>query len=339
MTKKYAVGVDFGGTKVLSAVVNIETGEILASEKKKRKQAKEQDEVVSKICNTIDEALQEANVPISEILGIGIGAAGMTDRQNGILLAAANIGSTNVKLAEPLTQKYGVPVQLGNDVEVATLAEKSFGAGVNCDNFLCVFVGTGVGSGLVVNGSILRGHTGVAGEIGHTTLFPDGRQCGCGGHGCLEAYASRTAIAKAIVARIRRGEESVLANQIDESKGILRSKAIFQALSAGDKLAEDAVKQGAEFLGIGLTSSLTLLNPEKLILGGGLIESVPHYFETARDEIQKRILPITGSKLIIEKSVLGDYAGVVGSALLIVEQQQLNPEKFVSQEIEAVSTI
>lgn len=318
MTKKYAVGVDFGGTKVLSAVVNIETGEIVSSEKKKRKQAKEQEEVVNKICTTIDEALQESAVPLDQIAGIGIGAAGMVDRENGILLNAANIGSTNVKLSEPLSAKYGVPVRLGNDVEVATLAEKDFGAGVNCLNFLCVFVGTGVGSGVVIDGSIHRGHTGVAGEIGHTTLFPDGRQCGCGGHGCLEAYASRTAIAKAIVARIHRGEESMLAGQIDESKGILRSKAINQALSAGDKLVEDSVRQGAEFLGIGLTSALTLLNPEKLVLGGGVIESIPNYFEIARDEIQKRVLPITGSKLIIEKSVLGDYAGVVGSALLTV---------------------
>ena len=238
MPEKFAVGVDFGGTKISAGVVNLETGRLVGAAKKKTRQVHDELDVVKRIIAVVDESLSEANVDIKKIIGVGIGAAGMVNRQKGILLAAVNIGANDLPLTEPLSKHYNLPCKLGNDVEVATIGELKFGAGRNCDNFVCIFVGTGIGSGIVREGKLVRGATGTAGEIGHMVLFPDGKQCGCGSFGCLEAYASRTAVAKSILVDLNRGLDSVIRDKVDMTKGILRSKALAQAVQSGDELAD-----------------------------------------------------------------------------------------------------
>ena len=180
MPDNFAIGIDFGGTKVLAGVVNTKTGELIATSKKKTKQAGEQQQLMKRLSIVIDGAIEEAGIDASRIKGIGIGVAGMVDREKGILLSGVNIGANNLKIAEPLMEQYGIPVKLGNDVEVATLGEMHFGAGKKCENLVCVFVGTGIGSGIVHQGKIYHGASGTAGEIGHTVLFPEGRPCNCG---------------------------------------------------------------------------------------------------------------------------------------------------------------
>src|SRR5262249_19940305 len=161
-----------------------------------------------------------------QILGIGIGVAGMVNRQRGVLLAAANIGVNDIALAEPITHHYGVPCRISNDVEAATKAENTFGAGRDCESPVCGFIGTRSGGCIVSEGNIRLGATETAGELGHTVIVPEGKECGCGSHGCLETYASRTAIAKVILSQVQRGVDTVVRDKIDLSKGILRSKAI-----------------------------------------------------------------------------------------------------------------
>jgi glucokinase len=316
MPDKFAVGVDFGGTKISAGVVNLETGRLVSASKKKTRQVQEETDVVKRIISVIDESLNEANIDMKKIAGIGIGAAGMVNRQKGILLAAVNIGANDLPLTEPLSRYYGVPSKLGNDVEVATLGELTFGAGQGCDDFVCIFVGTGIGSGIVRNGKIIRGATGTAGEIGHMVLFPDGKQCGCGAFGCLEAYASRTAVAKNILVDLQRGIDSVIRDKVDMQKGILRSKAISQAILAGDELVTRAVTDCAQFMGIGLASVVNFYNPQRIILGGGLVEAVDLYLEVAEKEAKRRCLKIPSKKLEVVKAELGDYAGIIGAALL-----------------------
>jgi glucokinase len=316
MADSYSIGIDFGGTKVLAGVVNTKTGELIATSKKKTKQASEQQQLLRRLSVVIDEAVEEANIDFSRIKSIGIGVAGMVDREKGILLSGVNIGASNLKIAEPLFEQYGVPVKLGNDVEVATLGELHFGAGKKCNNFVCVFVGTGIGSGIVCDGKIYRGATGTAGEIGHTVLYPDGRPCNCGGHGCLEAYASRLAIARLVMAGLKRGAESSVAAEIDETKGFLRSRTLSQAVQDGDKLVTRAVMEAAKHLGTGLASVVNFFNPERIILGGGLVEEVGLYFNVAVEELQHRALPIPARSVNVKKAKLGDYAGIVGAAML-----------------------
>ena len=316
MSDRYSIGIDFGGTKILAGVVNTKTGKLVSTAKKKTKQANDQKEVMKRLESVVDEALDASGLDARQIDGIGIGAAGMVDRSKGILLAAANIGAYNLKLTEPLARHYGVPAVIGNDVEVATIGELHFGAGKGCDDFLCVFVGTGIGSGIVAGGALRRGATGTAGEIGHTVLFPDGRNCGCGGNGCLEAYASRTAIAKQIVGGIKRGRVSPIADKIDESKGILRSRVLSQAIADGDEVVTEAITDAARYLAIGLSSVVNFVNPGRIIVGGGLVEQVSLYFDVVVEELTNRCLPIPREGLDIRMTKLGDFAGITGAAVL-----------------------
>jgi glucokinase len=316
MGDKYAVGVDFGGTKISAGVVNIDNGRLVGAAKKKTRQVQEQDDVVKRIVSVIDEAVAEANVDMKKVQGIGIGAAGMVNRQKGVLLDAVNIGAQDLPLTEPLSAHYQVPCYLANDVEVATIGEMYFGAGRGCDNFVCVFVGTGIGSGIVRDKSIYRGATGTAGEIGHMILFPDGRICGCGAFGCLEAYASRTALAKAILSDLHRGQDSVIRDKVDPTKGILRSKAIANAIEVGDQVVTINMVACAQYFGMGLASVVNFYNPARIIVGGGLIEAVDLYLQVAIKETKRRCLKIPGRKLDIVKAELGDYAGIIGAALL-----------------------
>lgn len=316
MGDKLAVGIDFGGTKILAGVVNVETGRLVGTGKKKTRQPHEQDDLIKRIASVVDEALTEANVDPKKLVGIGIGAAGMVNREKGILLNAVNLGLQELPLTQPLADLYKIPARLGNDVEVATLGELKFGAGRNCSDFVCIFVGTGIGSGIVCGGEQYRGFGGTAGEIGHIPIEPGGRPCGCGGMGCLEAYASRTAVAKQIVADVSRGMDSVVRDKIDMSKGILRSKALSQAVQAGDEVVVRAVNDAARYMGSGLAVVSNLLNPQRIILGGGLVEALDTYFQIAKKEAMFKGLRIATKKLEIVKAELGDYAGIIGAALL-----------------------
>lgn len=316
MAEKFAVGVDLGGTKILAGVVNMSTGQLISAAKKKTRVIEEGGELIKRIASCISESMEIAGVEPKKIVGIGVGAAGMVDRERGILLAAANIGTNDLPIAEPLSSQFGLPVRLGNDVEVATLGELHYGAGRDCDNFVCMFIGTGIGSGIVNNGKIYRGGYGTAGEVGHIVVMPDGLPCGCGGYGCLETYASRTAIAKTVLYDINHGMDTVLRDKIDPTKGILRSKAIAQALEMGDASTLRAITQAAQFLGIGLATVINFYNPKRIILGGGLVEAVPHFFDLAELEARRRALRIPSRKTEIVRAELGDYAGTIGAALL-----------------------
>jgi len=207
--------------------------------------------------------------------------------------------------------------RLGNDVEVATLGEFHFGAGREHRNFICIFVGTGIGGGIIHDGKPYYGATQTAGEIGHIILYPDGKQCGCGAYGCLEAYASRSAITKMILSELQRGADSVVRDKVDFGKGALRSKAIAQALESGDELVTSIVQQAARYCGLGLATVINFYNPERIILGGGVIEAIDLYFQIAEKEARQKVIRPAARKLDIVKAELGDYAGIIGAALLV----------------------
>jgi glucokinase len=315
--EKFAVGIDFGGTKIAAGVVNLDTGQLVAVAKKKTRLLQAQDDIIKKLQAVVNEALNEANIGADRICGIGIGVVGIINRQKGLLLSAANISVNDIALAEPIAKYYGVPCRICNDVEAATRAEMHFGAGRNCASLVCVFVGTGIGSTIVDGGNIRLGATESAGELGHTIIVPEGKECGCGGFGCLEVYASRTAVAKMIVAELQRGADSVVRDRIDMSKGILRSKAIAQAIQTGDEVVTRAVSEAAQFLALSLANVINFYNPERLVLGGGLVEASELYFNVAEKETRRRALRIAARKVEIVRAELGDYAGIIGAALLM----------------------
>jgi glucokinase len=314
---KYAIGVDLGGTKILAGLIDIETGQVLEISKKKTRKDQGSDYIVLKVQETVQKIIDRSKKKPNEILSIGIGAAGQVNRKEGILISAPNLDCTNIEFKKLLEQKFKIPVVLGNDVEVATIGEKHFGAGKGFTNFVCVFVGTGVGSGIVNKGEIYTGATGTAGEIGHLIVQPNGRLCGCGNNGCLEAYASRTAIQHRILASIKKGHPTIFKEFIDEDPNFsIRSKHIKLALEAGDEITTNCLMEAAEYLSQGLASVVNFYNPEKIILGGGLVEAVDFFFELVVKKVKSKCLPVPANSIEISRTTLGDYSGIVGAAIM-----------------------
>ena len=323
MTKQkvYALGIDLGGTKTLAAVVDVSTGEVISSERKRTRAEKGQEYVSQHIINLSTAALESAKLPNdAKIVAVGIGAAGQIDRKKGVVVDAPNLGVKDMPMAEILGKQFGKPVAVGNDVEVAALGEYLYGSGRGYSTFVVMFVGTGIGSGIIQNGRLYAGLTGTAGEVGHMTIQAGGRICPCGSRGCLEAYASRTAITRAIMAEIHHGRTSVLAEeaelQLTEGETIIRSGLLASALNRGDALVNEIITEAADFLGYGLASVMNFYNPECIILGGGVIEAIDLLFERAVHRARITALADPGRKTKIIRAKLGDFSGVVGAACL-----------------------
>lgn len=322
--KTYALGIDLGGTKTLAAVVDVTTGEVIASERKRTNAAKGQEYVSQRIIELSTAALEAAKLPPDAgIIAVGIGAAGQIDRKNGVVVDAPNLGVKDMPMRDILGKQFGKPVAVGNDVEVAALGEYIYGSGRGYSTFVVIFVGTGIGAGIVQNGRLYSGFTGTAGEVGHMIIQAGGRICGCGGRGCLEAYASRTAITKAIMAEIHHGRDSILASdvefQLKEGETIIRSGLLADALNHGDALVTEIITEAADYLGYGLGSVMNFYNPECIILGGGVIEAIDLLFERAVHRARITALSEPARKTTIIRTKLGDFSGVVGAACLGAE--------------------
>ncbi len=322
--RAYALGIDLGGTKILAAVVDITTGEVIASTRKRTRAEKGQNFVSQRVIELSSGALEAAKLPVdSNIVAVGIGAAGQIDRKAGIILDAPNLGVKDMQMHNILTKQFGKPVAVGNDVEVAAFGEYLYGSGQGYTTFVVLFVGTGIGSGIVQNGRLYAGLTGTAGEVGHMTIQADGRLCPCGSRGCLEAYASRTAMTKAIMGEIHHGRESVLARdaefQLKEGETIIRSGLLANALKQGDALVTEIITDSADFLGYGLASVMNFYNPECIILGGGVIEAIDLLYERAVHRARVVALSEPARKTKILRAKLGDFSGVVGAACLGAE--------------------
>jgi glucokinase len=319
--KAYGLGIDLGGTKTLAAVIDLTNGQVISSARKRTRAERGQAFVSQRTIELATMAIESAKLQDgAELVAIGVGAAGQIDRKAGTILDAPNLGVRDMPLGSILSKQFGKPVFVGNDVEVAAMGESLFGSGRQYDNFVCVFVGTGIGSGIVQKGHMYTGMTGTAGEVGHMTIQADGRICGCGSRGCLEAYASRTAMTKAILAEIHHGRQSVLADeaqrQLKEGDSIIRSGILANAIQQKDELVIDVVTDAANYLGYGLASIMNFYNPDAIILGGGVIEAIDLLFETAVHRARITALSGPAKKTAIIRTKLGDFSGVVGGAAL-----------------------
>lgn len=321
---RFAVGVDFGGTKVLAAVVNVKNGKVVGEGKNRTDAADGPAELMERIYDTIDAALADAKKSPKNIVGVGVGIAGQVDAEKGLLVGTANLSRSVVDLpmGQLLKDRYGVPAAIRNDVQIAAVGELSFGAGKGINDFVCVFVGTGIGGAIVQHGKLVKGHSGNAGELGHTTVALEGRICGCGGRGHLEAYASRTAITNALLGELRRGHPSILSEllpDIDPARpggAAIKSGVLAKAIKAKDKVATQVITSAGTYLGYGLASIVNFQNPQRIILGGGVIEAVDLLFETAETVTRREAFPNAGADVEIVRAALGDYSGVVGAAVI-----------------------
>ena len=312
---KFSIGIDLVATKILTGIVDIENGEVISSVKKKTKKDKGSERVIQKVIKSVYTVLEESKIDIKEIENIGIGVAGQTDRKKGIIINAPNIDFSNINIKEILENEFNKPVLLGNDVETATIGEMYFGAGKNENDFICIFVGTGIGAGIVENGLLRYGSTGTAGEIGHLIVDTGGRSCGCGGCGCLEAYASRLAIEKRITGALRKGRKSDIEIYLQEDKPI-KTSMIRKALENNDELVKQIIDEASEYLASGIAGINNFYNPSLIILGGGLMNAIEYFYKKTIETAKIKSLPTPAMEIRFKKAQLGDFSGVIGAALL-----------------------
>lgn len=320
MAKKILVGVDLGGTSLL-AVATTKKGKILGRKKIKTKADQGANAVLKRIERTIRDAVDQADAKLSHVRAIGIGAPGPLNPKTGVILHAPNLGPTwnDLPLAAHLSQELGPPVYLGNDVNVGAIGEHALGAGQGHKSLVAVFVGTGIGGGLILNNRLYRGVRYTAGEVGHMVLQADGPVCSCGKYGCVEALASRTAIERDIRAQIAAGRPSVVPALMEgKDQAQITSSVIEKALDAGDQVVSEVMAQAEYYIGLMVANLVNLLDPEVIVLGGGVVERLgERYLEPVRETAERYYLNQEDKNQIqIVATQLKGYAGVLGAAIM-----------------------
>jgi glucokinase len=314
------LGIDLGGTKILVAV--IAGGQRILGRAKRSTPAKEGGTaIVAAMLEAADEALDNAGLTRQDIVAAGIGSPGPLDVNAGVILFSANLNVKNFPLGPELSAALGRPVLVQNDVRVGGYAEFRLGAGRGYRDIIAAFVGTGIGGCIIQGGEILAGSTGNAGELGHIIVKAGGPRCGCGARGCMEALASKTAIARRITKAARKGLPTVLTEKMGRKGGRLKSGDLAEAYAAKDLIALKEVHRAAHFLGIGLGSLINVLGPEIIIVGGGVAGALGNpYIDLVRTAARSQALTDPQGTIRIERAALGDDAGILGAALLAREK-------------------
>lgn len=318
MTGQFVVGVDLGGTKILTALADSD-GQVIAEQKIFTESAKGQEHVITRIVHTVEYVLQAAGVKREQVRALALGAPGPVDAVNGVIRFAPNLAWRDVSICRVLEQHLSLPVFLDNDANLAALGEYVYGAGQGVNHMVYMTVSTGIGGGLILDGKLYHGASGVAGEIGHMTVMPGGPLCGCGKRGCMEALASGTAIAREARELAAGGQgEKILALAGGEIAAITAA-TVAEAAEAGDLTALDIIKGAASYLGIGLANIITLLNPSRIVLGGGVINIGEPLLNAIIQEVQVHVMEEAGAAAGIVRAKLGGHSGVMGAVALALQ--------------------
>lgn len=314
------LGVDLGGTNARAAVVDCDTGEIVSSHKEPlRDRAPER--VADVVLHAVAEAAGAADLAPAACGRIGVGVAGQVLGATGVVLNAPNLGWRDVGFGKLIEERLGVPVHVANDLSVAAWGEKRFGAAKGLDEVVLVFVGSGVGSGLILGGRLHNGAQGVAGEFGHVKVRPlraetKVRRCGCGQLSCLEAYTSGVNVAARVREDLEAGTVSLLRERVGGDLSRVNASAVDDAFAAGDGYAIALWEENGALLGTAIANLVTILNPARVILGGGVLLGCPNLAGLIQGQLAAQVLRASARGLTVERAWLGDDAGVIGAAVL-----------------------
>jgi glucokinase len=307
-----------GGTKVLGSIINSKEG-IISRVKVPTDQNSSDSAYIDSLANVVKAVIKESGYNAKKIVAVTLGIAGSVNPNTGVISLAPNLGLKNFNVKEALQAKVSFPVLIENDVNLAALGIKNFGVGKKATNMLSVFVGTGIGGGLILNKKIYRGSTFTAGEIGHVLVNKDGPVCGCGNRGCFEAFASRTAVVNQIIADIKSGKQSTLESYVKSGEKI-KSKILAAAVNDGDTVAIKRVGESCEVIGSVLASLTNFINFDMIVLGGGMFEQLKD-FMLPKIEItfNDYVLNAAAKDLDIATSELGGDAALWGGISLTEE--------------------
>jgi glucokinase len=311
---KAIIGVDIGGTWLRAARFDADLAIVNRAELPSHAE-EGSDAVVSRLIDVIRQVLPGSS---GDVLGVGLGAPGPLDPKEGLIIKTPNLPWENLPLARILREALGCAIYLGNDADVAGLAEHRFGAGKGTRHMVYMTLSTGIGGGVIVDGKLLTGR-GQGGEIGHMTILPDGPMCGCGHPGHLEAVASGTAIARIARERLAAGERSAIQEAVGGDLSHITAETVGVAANAGDALARAILQQAGRYIGMSIASLMHLLNPEMFVLGGGLTKIGDLLFDNIHEAVREYAMhPRYWENTPIVRAALGEDVGLLGAAALVM---------------------
>lgn len=313
---KYYVGIDFGGTDIKIGIID-ENGKILIKDSFDTDPHKRGEEIVKHIAECTRKVMEDSGLPWEDILGIGIGSPGLLNPETGQLKVLVNVPNLNdVFVTKILSDMLGKPAFLDNDVNAMSLGEFYYGAGKGLKHVIALTLGTGVGGGIILNGELYRGASFTAGELGHVSIARDGKSCPCGNSGCLERYVGRDGIIERFMIAKNKGFDTIIDKYLDKDK--ITPKAIAMAAEAGDALSIKVLEETGEILGSVLATLVNALNPQAIIIGGGISNAGELILGPARSTMLRMAYSIPAKDVKVLKAELGNDAGLVGSASLAV---------------------
>ena len=319
---RYVLGIDIGGTNIVIGAVTEAGGTVRGLLSEPTGVPDGSDVVIDRILRMAARviAATRAEDRDADLVGVGIGAPGPLNRAKGLVIFTPNLRWTNMPLRDRIGNALGLPASLDNDANCAMLGEHWVGAAKGAKNAVCFTIGTGIGGGVVMDGKLVHGASDVAGEIGHITIEVNGRRCGCGNDGCLEAYASGPAIARRACEAIDAGAVSEISTMACNDPSAITAQTVFEAAARGDALADELVRDTARYLGVGIANMLNILNPEVVVICGGVTQAGDHLFVPLRREVSRRAFKPAVEACRIVPGALPGTAGVVGAARAWIDQ-------------------
>ncbi|WP_026688884.1 ROK family transcriptional regulator [Alteribacter aurantiacus] len=315
----FIFGVDVGAQEVRIALTNL-SADVICLKRSKLPKGFTKEELMTMIKENIQHVLDEEPVPQSKILGIGIGMHGIVDHEKGIAVYAPNYGLSDIRMKEELEKEFPFTVKVENDARALALGELWFGHGQEKQNVVCVNVGIGVGAGIILGGRLYHGEHGIAGEIGHTIIDLNGRRCSCGNYGCLQTVAGSTRITDRVIEEISLGRKTMITELVEGNSDWITGEIVHQAATQGDPLAKEVLEQTGRYLGIGLTNLINFVNPEKVIIGGGVSRAGEYILDPIKEIVQNRALTDRARTTEIVPSKLGEKGTIIGAATLILAE-------------------
>ena len=315
--EQFIVGVDLGGTNIAAGAMPTDGTREIAMRIGPTRADEGSAAVVNRIVRMIEEVIEqtqaETGAERSDFIGVGIGSPGPLDRAKGIIIVTPNLGWKDFPLRDEVGSRVNLPASLDNDANCATLGEWWCGAAKGGRNVVGMTIGTGIGGGLIFDGKLYHGSSDAAGEVGHTTIDSTGRRCKCGNYGCLEAYASGPAIAERARELLNAEGDSILHSIVDGDITRITAQTVFEASKRGDPVAIEVVRDTAHFLGVGIANLINLLNPDTVVIAGGVTQAGDQLFDPMRAEVRRRAFKSAVDACRIVPGALPLSAGVVGA--------------------------
>lgn len=318
---EYILGVDIGGTNLVVGAVRKDGSRILGLHTEPTGASHGADAVIERIVGMAKTTIAETRTaePGAEVVGVGIGVPGPLDTKAGIVILTPNLGWVNMPVRDRIADRLELPASLDNDANCAMAGEWWIGAAQGARHAITFTLGTGIGGGIVVDGKLLHGASDVAAEIGHITIETNGRRCGCGNDGCLEAYASGPAIARRTLEAIEAGAESAIRLIVHGDLTQITAQTVYEAAAAGDPLALEVVQDTAKYLGVGVANLINILNPEVVVICGGVTQAGDRLFVPLKREVTRRAFRPAVQACRIVPGALPGTAGVVGAAKVFLD--------------------